>query len=82
MGGGEGREGTGQSVQRLVVMGRTLTFAMSEVGAKEGSWVEEGIQGCPLATAGGTACRAGKSRSWKIRAEVTGPSSPTGPSGR
>lgn len=37
VGGGKGRAGTGQSVQRLVVMGRTLTFAMSEVGTKERS---------------------------------------------
>lgn len=36
-GGGEGREGMGQSVQRLEVLGKTLAFALSEVGAKEGS---------------------------------------------
>lgn len=36
-GGGEGREGTGQSVQSLEVLGKTLAFALSEVGAKEGS---------------------------------------------
>ena len=35
--GGEGREGTGQSVQSLEVLGKTLAFALSEVGAKEGS---------------------------------------------
>lgn len=36
-GGEEGREVTGQIVQGLGATGRTLVFALSEVGAMEGS---------------------------------------------